>query len=340
MSCKSNRRAASVKPMEMSMKKVGLAFFIIVIIALAGAGFVYFKDRAAQKAADEAALLEREAWQHKNQLLEKKVGSLEKDINKLGKDLELADQAPALEQDRRREVFGDNGTARDAEPAIDAVHGRVLKFFAYLDQKGYLASHGIQGSSYELFKSMAARLLAASPVISGESQDMLTLLKNITYLFGVLGKNDTLLVRDILNAESEVIEPTMKLLYLWLDPANSIQAPDRITIPFEKQYEYAAYFMQTIGGKAYLFRRDAKTRLLVSYYSLLIIDRANQETLNKYGVDIRPLVNSLLTEVQGSKVLADKQKYLAALNIIKKRSEGIRIERPRIDDLPLELQAQ
>jgi|GEM_PF-337992 len=320
------------------MKNAGMAFLVIVIIALAGAGFVYFKDRAAQQAADEAALREREAWQHKNQLLEKKVGSLEKDIDKLGKDLVLADQAPALEKDRRLEVFGDNGTAQIAEPALNSVHSRVMKFFFYLDQKGYLAAHGIPGTSYDYFKSIVGRLIAASPVISGESQDMLTLLKNITYFFGALGKNDTLLVRDILNSESEVIEPTIKLLYLWLDPSNSIQAPGRITIPFEKQYEYAAFFMQTIGGKAYLFRRDAKTRQLVSYYCLLIIDRANQETLNKYGVDIRPLVSSLLAELQSSKVLADKQGYIAALTIIKKRAEGIKIERPRIDDLPIETQ--
>jgi hypothetical protein len=177
--------------------------------------------------------------------------------------------------------------------------------------------------------------MANSPVISGESQDALTLLKNITYMFGALGKNDTLLIRDILVAESEIMEPTMKLFYLWLDPANQIEAAGRITIPFEKQYEYAAFFMQTIGGKAYLFRRDPKTRLLASYYSLLIIDRANQESLNKYGIDIRPLVNSLLAEIQGSKVLAAKQEYISALTVIKKRSEGIRIERPKID-LPLD----
>ena len=59
-------------------KKVGWAFFIIIVIALAIAGFVYLKDRAAKNAADEAALREREAWQHKKQLLEKKIGGLEK----------------------------------------------------------------------------------------------------------------------------------------------------------------------------------------------------------------------------------------------------------------------
>jgi len=320
------------------MKNAGMAFLVTVIIALAGAGFIYFRDRASRQAADDAALREREAWQHKNQLLEKKVGSLEKDVDKLGKELVLADQAPALEKEKQLEVFGDGAAAQDAEPVLNAVHARVIKFFSYLDQKGYLAAHGVQGLSYELFKSIAARLMAASPVVSGESQDMLTLLKNITYLFGVLGKNDTLLVRDILSSESEVIEPAMKMLYLWLDPANSIQAPGRITIPFEKQYEYAAYFMQTIGGKAYLFRRDAKMRLLVSYYCLLIIDRANQETLNKYGIDIRPLAGSLLAELQSSKALADKQRYIAAVKTVKQRADGIRIERPRIDDLPSDLQ--
>jgi hypothetical protein len=321
-------------------RKISMAFLIILIIALAVAGFVYLKDRAVQNAAEEAALKEREAWQHKNQLLEKKLGGLEKNVEQLGRDLQLAEQAPPLEPDRRLQVFGDNGTGMGLEPSVHNVHRKVMKFFGYLDQKGYLSARGIGGTSYEHFKSITDRLMLTSPVISGESQDMLTLLKNITYLFNTLGKNDTLLVRDILNGESEIMEPTMKLFSLWMDPSNTIEGTGRITLPFEKQYEYAAYFMQTIGGKAYLFRRDAKMRLLMSYYSILIIDRANQESLNTYGVDLRPLVGSLITEIQNSKILADKQEYIATLNIIKKKSEGIKIERPKMDELPLQTQPE
>jgi hypothetical protein len=312
-------------------KKAGWAFLIIIVIALAIAGFVYLKDRAAKNAADEAALREREAWQHKKQLLEKKIGGLEKDIDKLGKELLLADQSPPIALEKRQQVFGDNGTGQDS--SLDSVHTRVMNFFKYIDQKGYLSARGIPGNSYGKFRSIMDRLMQASPVISGESQDMLTLLKNITYLFGLLGKSDTLLVRDIINGESEIMEPTMKLFYQWLDPAIAMQGEGRITLTYAKQYEYAAYLMQTIGGKAYLFRRDSKTRLLTSYYCILIIDRANQETLNTYGLDIRPMVGSLITEMQNSKVLIDKQEYLAALNIIKQKSDGIKIDRPKMDDL-------
>ena len=319
-------------------KNIGMAFAIILIIAIAIAGFVYLKNIAVQDAAEEAALKEREAWQHKKQLLEKELGGLEKEIDKLSRDLQLADQALPVDRDLRMQAFGDNATVQESEPAIGSVHARVMKFFDYIDQKGYLNAHGAGGTSYEHFKSIVDRLLQSSPVISGESQDMLTLLKNITYLFGVLGKNDTLLVRDILNGESEIIEPTMKLFYIWMDPAQEIQGTGRIIIPFEKQYEYAAYFLQTIGGKAYLFRRDSKTRMLMSYYCLKILDRANLETLNKYGVDIRPLVNSLITEIKSSKVLADKQQYLIALNIIHKKTEGIKIDRLKMDDLQLQTQ--
>ena len=319
-------------------KSFGWAFVIVLLIALAVGGFMYLKNIAVQDAAEEAALKEREAWQHKNQLLEKKLGGLEKDVEKLGQDLQQADQAPPLDRDVRLQVFGDNATAQESEPSMGSAHARVMKFFAYIDQKGYLSSRGIGGVSYEHFKSIIDRLLQSSPVISGESQDMLTLFKNISYLYGVLGKNDTLLVRDIINGELEIIEPTMKLFYRWMDPAYGIQNTGRITIPFEKQYDYAAYFLQTIGGKAYLFRRDSKTRLLVSYYCIIIIDRANQETLNKYGVDIRAQVASLITEMQNSKVLADKQEYLAALNIIRKKTEGIKMDRPRMDDFQLQTQ--
>lgn len=312
-------------------KKAGWVFFILIVIALALAGFVYLKDRAAKNAAEEAAFREREAWKHKTQVLEKKIDGMEKDIDKMGKDLLLADQSPPLELERRQQVFGDNGTGQ--EESSNSVHRRVMNFFKYIDQKGYLSARGISGTSYEKFKSIMGRLMQASPVISGESQDMLTLLKNITYLFGVIGKTDTLLVRDIINGESEIMETTMQLFYQWLNPAFAIQGAERITLPFEKQYQYAAYLLQTIGGKAYLFRRDSKTRLLTSYYCILIIDRANQETLNSYGLDIRPLVSSLSTEMQNSRILADKQEYIAALNSIRMKSDGIKIERPKIEDL-------
>lgn len=316
------------------MKNAATAILVILIIALSGAGFVYFKNRAAEKAADEAALREREAWEHKNKQLKQKVGSLEQDIDRLAQDLKLADGAPPLEQERRLEVFGDNGSIKEAAQPPATAHDRVMNFFFYLDRKGYLAARGVPGSSYEYCKSVMDRLLAASPVISGESRDMLTLLKNITFLFGVLGKRDTLLVRDILTSEAEIIEPTMKLFYQWLDPEIAMDAPERITVPFEKQYEYAAFFMQTIGGKAYLFRRDARTRQLASYYCLRIIDRANQQTLNTYGIDIRPMVSSLLAEIEGSKVLAGKQDYVEVLQGIKARSAVIRIERPPAEDAP------
>ncbi|NOX80785.1 MAG: hypothetical protein GXP57_06820, partial [Deltaproteobacteria bacterium] len=66
----------------------------------------------------------------------------------------------------------------------------------------------------------------------------------------------------------------------------------------------------TMGGRSYLFRRDSSSRLLVDYYAILIIDRANSKELNKYGIDIRPIIPRLIQEIKSSNQLIYKEKYL------------------------------
>ncbi|MEI6126290.1 MAG: hypothetical protein WCQ99_07010 [Pseudomonadota bacterium] len=304
---------------------------VLLLIAIAGAGYFLLTDRV-HKATEEAALKEREPLEHKNKQLESKVVSLEKEVQKLGEELQTQEQEPAADKEKQIEAYGeDAGDFYGKEPGN--VPGKIRKFFNYLDQKGYLKARGIEGKAYEYFRGFADRLMKSSPVVSGETQDAYVLLKNISYFFRVLGKEDILLVKDILTHEAAIMEPTMKLLFLWMDPAAAIEDKDRIILPLEMQYEYAAFFLQTIAGKAYLFRRDSKTRNLLTYYCVLVLDKANENTLNTYGVDIRPHVDGLIKEFQSYKLLGDKKTYLNSLMIIQKKTEGIKLERPVMEEV-------
>jgi hypothetical protein len=45
----------------------------------------------------------------------------------------------------------------------------------------------------------------------------------------------------------------------------------------------------------------------------LIIDRANSADANRYGIDIRYTLNSLIAEIQGNSTLIYQQEYLEKL---------------------------
>ena len=106
----------------------------------------------------------------------------------------------------------------------------------------------------------------------------------------------------------------MALFYKWSEIAPD--CPDNnlnIDLPLPGLYEYAGYFINTLGGQSYLFRRELYLRILIRYYSVLIIDRANQVDANRYGIDIRYTLDSLIPEIQGSSDLGNKQEYLENL---------------------------
>jgi hypothetical protein len=66
-------------------------------------------------------------------------------------------------------------------------------------------------------------------------------------------------------------------------------------------YEYATFFLNTLGGRSYMLRRDSKMRMLVNYYALLAVDMANDTGRNIYGIDIRPHIDYLFYDINNQK---------------------------------------
>ena len=79
-------------------------------------------------------------------------------------------------------------------------------------------------------------------------------------------------------------------------------------------YEYASFFLHTLGGRSYLMRRDSKVRLLTTYYCILVLDRANDSGMNPNGVDIRPLIVLTANDIRSQKGLIYQKSYLAELS--------------------------
>ena len=188
---------------------------------------------------------------------------------------------------------------------------KIRQFFEHLDRQDYIQEYPIKGSTLEYFNSIVSKLLTNPPVVARETDDLFAILNNMSHFFRVLGPRDILLIKDVLMHEREIIEPTMALFYKWTELENECRETGlNLFLPLSGLYDYAGYFINTLGGQAYLFRRELYLRLLLRYYSVLIVDRANKVDANRYGIDIRYTLDSLISEIEGNNELLNKQAYL------------------------------
>lgn len=261
-------------------------------------------------------VVERQVRSEKEACL-KKIAQLESEIRKLASDLEH--QRSALPtRSELTSVFGAEKPAsmpKSGDVDCRKVTAQVMAFFDYLDSKAYLIWPGINTRAEPMFDEIAERLAANPPINVGEMEHLYSLVRNVTHFYRILGKERIELVKEILNTESAVIEPAMAVMYTWLtacradSPNNSGgEAPSLKTM-----YQYAAYFLNTMGGRSYLLRRDSKIRMLINFYAISIVDLANDAGLNAYGLDISPYLDFLFYDFNNQKGLMYPQRYLTQL---------------------------
>ncbi len=229
-----------------------------------------------------------------------------------------AAESPVPPETRQGEKPGGPGATTAAAVEDQAKQCRQLAgdlhhFFTHLDQQEYIRPFDLKEPSQAYFVALAAKLLDNPPVVSGESDDLYTMLKNMAHFFRVIGRNNILLIKAILDRERDKIEDVGAELYQWTAIGACSNDQFKLNAPLPKLYEYAGFFLNTMGGRSYLFRRDSRSRLLVDYYAILIIDRANSKQLNKYGIDIRPIIPQLIQDIKSSNQLIYKEKYLDRL---------------------------
>jgi hypothetical protein len=183
----------------------------------------------------------------------------------------------------------------------------------------YKGKDGVQ----KLIREVSRSLSKTPPMLSGEMEDLVSLIRNVTHLYRQLGKERIAVVKSILKNESDIIETVIAIFYNYISSANRcrdliISAPSQDVL-----YRYAGYFLNTLSGRSCLLRRDLKIRVLVTYYSVLIIDKANDDMLNSYGIDIRPFIDYSFYEVSSQRGMIYQRQYLKKLNELKKKYQEI-----------------
>jgi len=239
-------------------------------------------------------------------------------------------EAPVIEQDRevvperktvvRKKITPPVAPEKMLEPQdlVSNKREEVKKFFEYLDRQDYIKAYALEKGTYTHFCKLLSILSSHPPVVSGEMRDMSLLIRNMAHFCRVAGQKNIALFKDILSHEKDILEPTTELLYEWILAEIAAESGE-IELTGEGLYEYAAFFLNTIAGKAYLMRRDSKTRILSIYYSVLVVDGADRKNLNRYGFDILPVIHHLSDDVSMYGGLKHRDKYLEQLNSLKKR---------------------
>ena len=188
----------------------------------------------------------------------------------------------------------------------------MIRFCRYLDGREYIKAYRLPEGTYRYFLKIVNDLAAYPPIVSGESTDPYKLKLNQEHFLRVIGRENVSLFLDILANETEMMESTAEMVFDWLNKGIETKSPE-IKMTQKELYEYSAFFLNTLSGKAYLWRRDSKTRILVTYYSILTVDKANREKMNRYNVDIKPPVAQLMDDLVNYRNLSYRGLYMKKL---------------------------
>ena len=213
-----------------------------------------------------------------------------------------------------------SGSVRLGNETSEELADNIDDFFATLDSRDYIKDFQLDAPSDVYFPKLIQNLTDNPPVVSGETDDLFTILQNTAHFFRIIGKKNILLLKGILDRERDTFEETLADFYRLTDDPESLKEHFNLTIGEDELYAYAGFFLNTMGGRLYLFRRDSMSRMVVSFYAIQIIDKANREGRNKYGIAIKDAIDNLIIEIESSRIkLKMRDYYLDQLYDLKVR---------------------
>jgi len=193
------------------------------------------------------------------------------------------------------------------------IEKNVAEFFRYLDEKDYVSRLNPKTDVYTRFKNILRRAVARPPLPAGEGADPKMIIRNLYHFFRILDRKDLFLIRDVLKNEQDTMEISLEMFYRWLTLGDRCPDPENIRPSMKVLYQYAGFFINTTGGRAYLFRRPSGLRLLVSYYCILVVHEADKKGRNSCGIDIFPLIEPLKNEIRYYPDFQFQEEYISQL---------------------------
>jgi len=300
------------------MKRI-LQIGILILIGLMAVGFALHRfERYHRGRIDQVKEMERRYWQQQTDQLEAQLDNLEKEI----KDLKVSKKtrtklSDVFKEDPQKLMFP------EGQPTLEMAVYQLVTFFSYLDQQQYIKAHQLRGGSQQLFRQSIEQLLQNLPMFNAEMATISNLARNLDHFQSVLGKDAAGIFSEIFTNETELLEPVLQAFYVWFDlcennPNNIIACPK-----LPQLYEYASFFLGTFAGRNYLFESSPKMRVLLNYYSVLIVDRALDDQTNPNGIDIREHILSTMQSINLQKDLVGLEVYQEKLKSLARKYQLI-----------------
>ena len=289
------------------MKKFVKVFMIPLILGFIGYFGYHQIMEWHQKELATAVRQEQNAFEEKSWTLKEEIQKLEE---------ELAVQKKArVPEEKLTEVFGKDAAGFPLREDTDCedLEQQIKAFFIYLDAQEYPIVQESAHGSYDEFRQMVRQLSENPPKVTGETTDIVSLTRNMAHFYKILGKRRIQFGKDVLHNESDIIESMMATFFGFYTSDKCCQKDLRGCPGLGVLYQYAGFFLNTVGGRSYLLRRDSKVRILTTYYTILILDKANDAILNRYGIDIRPHINLSIDDIRNQKNLIYPEQYLTNL---------------------------
>ena len=212
------------------------------------------------------------------------------------------------------------GSRTDVDADIVRKADELESFFLRLDDRDYIKTFNLGAPSNAYFPALIQRLVDNPPVVTGETEDLFTILQNTAHFFRIIGKDNILILKGILDRERETFEQTLADFYDLTKEPEYLQERFNLEVPPDSLYLYSGFFLNTMGGRLYLFRRDSMSRMVVSFYAIKILETANRQGRNKYGIEIKSAINNLIDEIESSRIdLKLRDYYLDYLYELKEK---------------------
>lgn len=280
----------------------------LVIIGAIGVLLILNRDVLVEKITEKPIADERQAWMQRTQELENIILQME----------EAKEAKPLFPSERFSQAFGPTSPlVRGASPKsmeCRQLEESLRTFCSYLDATEILRSQKTYHDSWALLSDILATVERTLPPVSGEAYRPSIIIENSFYFFRLLRKEKINIARDVLRYEADLAEPLIGVLYYWLFVGRQCDELPSSESTLRMMYNYAAFFLNTLGGHSYLYRRDSKIRALTSYYANLVIHEANLRGLNEVGLDLRFFLPLTFNEIQSRNDLLYTEEYLETLS--------------------------
>ena len=279
---------------------------LLLIIALVVGGLIVFYFSYYGKAPERQPSL-KEAEQLES-----------KDLEERG----IIARLPTTEapQEKLAEVLGEKEVESkiiSVEAECENLERNLVEFFEYLDGKDYIRELEIGEDILTHFKKIIQVLSSNPPVPAGEGFEHNMIIKNIYHFYRVLGLKDLNMIRLILKNEADSMEINLASFYKWLMSCDECKHKEVQPPTLDVVYKYAGFLVNSIGGKAYLFRRETRLRLLINYYCIILLHEIDKRKMNTFGIDIIPYLEPLADEIDNYQSLYFRREYAGKLIDIK-----------------------